>query len=163
MTDVHLAPHRSGAVGSPHPHTPPVHVWPEGHATPQAPQFAASLFKSTQLVPHAVAVPGQVQAPEWHDWVGPQATLHDPQWAGSLIETDTPEQVWQASIWPSQSSSKLPSQARGVALARQAQTECERSSGWMQRQFWAAGQSASVAQARLQTPPFGSTRTQRSD
>jgi hypothetical protein len=51
------------SVASAHLHWPAWHDWPDVHVVPQAPQFRALTFKSTQVAPHAVLPLGQPHFP----------------------------------------------------------------------------------------------------
>ncbi len=86
-----LAPAQKDA-GAVQLHAPPLHV-PGPQLTPQAPQSAASVAVSTQLVPHQVSPVGQ-QWPALHPSPLGQAAPHAPQFAGSVsVFTQVPPQL----------------------------------------------------------------------
>src|SRR5690606_34800835 len=111
------------AVG-PEPHTqvPPWHVSPVPHARPHMPQFAASLFRSTQPDPqHAWPVTqGPPVLPHWQTPPRqlspiPQRTPTPPQLFGSLpvlTQVNVPASGTQS--WPVAHWSSLPHMQRGV-------------------------------------------------
>jgi hypothetical protein len=136
---------------------------PLAHVFPQPPQLPGSFCVSTQAAPHAV-VPCAThsQCPDVHCSPLPQTTPHAPQLFGSFTETGTPLHVWHWSTTPLQSLS-TPSRHDWLGSRLQAQMGWDRSSGCKHFQLIAAGQSMSVVQERVQTPPDGSVRTQSSD
>jgi hypothetical protein len=107
---------------------------PPPHATPQPPQLAGSLVKSTQLWPHAAygAVQPPTHDPAWQKLVAPEQTLpQPPQFCGSLSSTrQTPSQTVlpagqthdpEMHAWPPpQARSQLPQWFGSVAVSTQA-------------------------------------------
>ena len=51
-TLMHVVPHSMFGDMQNGTHAPPVHTSPAGHAFPHAPQFVASVCRSTQALPH---------------------------------------------------------------------------------------------------------------
>jgi len=56
-----LAPH--AVVLAEQPHFPPLQAWPAAHAAPHAPQFAASVLKLRQSLPHSTLPVAQLALP----------------------------------------------------------------------------------------------------
>lgn len=80
-------------------HRPCVHIWPEAHAVPHAPQFAASFCRSTQRAPHKRrAVLVHWHAPLRHEADAGHVAPHAPQLLRSaVVSTHVPlQRVWPA-------------------------------------------------------------------
>ncbi len=84
------------------PQVPAPHTWPDEHTVGQAPQWALSVCRFTQVVPQSVWPDGHAQVPAWHDWPLVQAW---PQAAAAVVPqlllsvsglTQVPEQL----TWP---------------------------------------------------------------
>jgi hypothetical protein len=68
-------------------HTPPPQIWLAPQAFPHAPQLAALIEVSTQVLPQTVPLQAAWQAPLEQYWPCGQALPHAPQFAGSLLVT----------------------------------------------------------------------------
>jgi hypothetical protein len=86
-----------------HAQRPISQLWPVTQAVPQAPQLAASVWTSTQIMRPPVmqmrfgVVHEIAHAPLTQSWPEGQAVAHAPQLAGSLaVSTQRPMQ----SVWP---------------------------------------------------------------
>src|SRR6266545_3129734 len=66
---------------------PELHVCPAGQARPQAPQLAASVWRSTHAAPHLSWPAGQTQWPAAQLWAAPQAVPQAPQFARSVARS----------------------------------------------------------------------------
>lgn len=78
-----VPPHAAG-LSAGHLQLPPEQLAPGGHAAPQRPQFAGSLWTSMQAPPQRASPAGQRQAPSEQIWPGRQGFPQPPQFASSV-------------------------------------------------------------------------------
>ncbi len=94
----HAPPHTDWPIG--HTHAPATQAVPPVHGLPHAPQFTASVWRSTQAPPHATrgAVQAAAHAPALHTWPMGHASPHAPQ-LDALVARSThtpPQRLWPA-------------------------------------------------------------------